>query len=176
LQLAMPPTDRDTVIQACFVMLQAANAQNNELRKTIAELRAERAEMVKYVKSVDGLGDKVAEIVNELKEKEDNWILLTQAILKVSAHVGLPSPLDMEVTVHTVEAATVPAATVPAGTPASFAVPVSPPAPVDGAALGRELYDKSPGEVLGVADENMSSSDSMPDLVSASDSSNDGDA
>jgi hypothetical protein len=27
-----------------------------------------------------------------------------------------------------------------------------------------------------VADENMSSSDSMPDLVSASDSSNDGDA
>lgn len=123
---------RDTVVQACLLMLKSANAQNAELRATLKELRDERAELVKYVKSVDGLGDKVAQILDEVQEHKQNWILMAQAICAVSSATGVSSPLssplreDMQRTLDT------------AGVAAT--VPACPPAPVNGAALGRELF------------------------------------
>ena len=77
---------RGTVVQACLVMLKAANKQNEELR-------AERAEMVKYVKSVDGLGDKVVKLSDEMQEQRQNWILTASAICAVSSATGVTPPL-----------------------------------------------------------------------------------
>ena len=178
---------RDTVVQACLLMLKSANAQNAELRAMLKELRDERTELVKYVKSVDGLGDKVAQILVEVQEHKQNWILSAHAICAIGSATGVTSPLgtpireDMQRTLDT------------AGVAAT--VPACPPAPVNGAAIGRELYDQVPREVVGrfVADEKIpfveranallgkrsagsSSSSSLPDLVSASDSGSDGDA
>lgn len=84
---------RGTVVQACLVMLVAANKQNEELRELVKELRAERAEMVKYVKSVDGLGDKVVKLSDEMQEQRQNWILTASAICAVSSATGVTPPL-----------------------------------------------------------------------------------
>ena len=83
---------RDTAVQACLTMLKAANKQNEELRKAIIHLEKERKEMKKYIKSVDKLGDMVANIAIHMDLLERKWLQTSAAICVVSGATGVTEP------------------------------------------------------------------------------------
>ena len=82
----MSELNRDTVVQACMVMLQAAKAQNESLRSECARVMDLNYNSFKTIEEMSVKLDNQALMLQSMKQE---WVLLSATVCELSVRAGI---------------------------------------------------------------------------------------
>lgn len=125
---------RDTLIQAMFVMLKKAHETNRNVCEAYNAVRVTNNELIEHINNMNNMNVKFTELAQMMQQNAETTRMCSIALCAMSEYIGFSEPMTADMARHLARMAVghlnAYAATQP--------VPVSPAAPVEGQAMGRD--------------------------------------